>query len=255
LTGQRLGSEQAAGVSDLLRTTHAILTTAPPLVHHVVPGLPSELGLIVAKCLQINASDRYASIHSLLHDLRAIQALVDGSSPDHFEVGKVDRQSKFRLPPTQVGVEDARLLLSAALAQAAQGSSPIASVRGPSGKTALIQSLRPQIEQQGGGLFVGKYDVAASNRPLVAIGQIFEQLISPLLALPEDALVESRDMILKSCGSEFLASFKSLLSRELLSALGLDPVEVSLHPQKNQEPMPASFQLACKAGQLSSWAH
>ena len=55
---------------------YAIVTDDPPLLTDVKPGLPSELGKVVAKALKKEPNERYASVQTMVDELETIRSQV-----------------------------------------------------------------------------------------------------------------------------------------------------------------------------------
>jgi serine/threonine protein kinase len=130
------------------------------------PPIPKALAEISLRCLQKDLDDRYTSIPTLLHDLREFQRLARSPSPSEleaFEVGAIDRASRFQLSLKLVDRTSQTEELDRAFAEVASSSPEerkglmlkpgVLEVWGASGsgKTGVVTRWAKGLEKEGGG--------------------------------------------------------------------------------------------------------
>ncbi|PRQ06871.1 AAA family ATPase [Enhygromyxa salina] len=175
-----------------LRLVHAHLARVPPSLQQLRPEIPKVLAAIVARLLAKDPIDRYQSALGLLHDLERCQRDRKGFEIPTFELGLGDASARLELPDRLYGRAAEVERLSEAFERACAGRAEFLLLHGPSGigKTALIQSLQPQLADREGYFAAGKFEQFRSNVPLLGVTQALSRLVDRLLIENEDRLDE-----------------------------------------------------------------
>ncbi|WP_146660867.1 AAA family ATPase [Enhygromyxa salina] len=173
-----------------LRLVHAHLARVPPSLEQLRPEIPKVLAAMVARLLAKDPIDRYQSAQGLLHDLERCQQERRGFEIPSFELGLGDASERLELPDRLYGRKSEVERLSQAFDRACAGGVEFLLLHGPSGigKTALIQSLQPQLADREGYFAAGKFEQFRSNVPLLGVTQALSRLVDRLLIEDEERL-------------------------------------------------------------------
>jgi len=179
---------------------HAHLTRTPPQIE----GAPPALAAMVDRLLAKDRDDRYQSVEGLVADLAlVIHALESGDDRVTFELGRFDTGSPLRAPTQLHGVAAPRQLITGVIAAVRAGAvSQAVAVRGVpgSGKSALVHSLRDDV-QETGGLFVwGKADVETIRTPYGPVISALGRVIDWVLGLPAKDFADVKARLVDASG-------------------------------------------------------
>jgi hypothetical protein len=82
---------------------HAHSTRTLPSLKTLFPSIPEELSAVISKAGSLDPDERYVNFASLLFDLNRVKDICEGhlrrAQRGEFVVGKVDSQSRFKIPP------------------------------------------------------------------------------------------------------------------------------------------------------------
>lgn len=225
---------------------------------------PTELSAIIMKSIAKDTDERYGSIDAMAYDLTRLgQILRAKGDLSKFQVGEVDRISRFAPPQglihrdDELAALDRSLREAAALADSDAWSSKGITVYGQSGvgKTRVLQEWARSLEAQGEGR---KYLISYSkvdehiNRPLASFTQLFDALLERVFTDAREAVEQWRARIRDVLGHQ-LDAFLRLLSpssqRLLAPDRGVkraDSIEVSSFSKVEHRPIV----LTLKVGEL-----
>ncbi|NVB36873.1 AAA family ATPase [Pseudenhygromyxa sp. WMMC2535] len=219
-----------------LKLVHAHLARLPAPLSQRRRGVPEVLSALVARLLAKDPIDRYQSARGLLHDLERCQRDRQGFEIPTFELGQGDASEHLELPDRLYGRKAEARRLSVAFDRAARGGVELLLLHGPSGigKTALIQSLQPQLADREGYFATGKFEQFRSNVPLLGVTQAFSRLVSRLLIEDEERLESWRHQLRTKLESS--AAVLVPLIPELVHFVGPqpDPVELGALESRNR---------------------
>lgn len=211
---------------------HVLLVVPPPeeilarearLGSYRVELPPSQLSAIIMKCIAKNTDDRYASIDALYYDLNRLGQVIRAYGDlSKFQIGEVDRISRFALPSQVVHRTEETETLNRALQEASQlagtetWSSKGLTIYGLSGagKTRVLLDWAHSLEGRGEGR---KYLVSYAkvdehiNRPLTSFTQLFDALVERILTDGREEVDSWRQRIHDLLGSQ-MDTFLRLLS-------------------------------------------
>lgn len=211
---------------------HVLLVVAPPeeilareaeLGSYRVELPPSQLSAIIMKCIAKNTDDRYASVDAMSYDLNRLGQVIRAHGDlSKFQVGEVDRISRFALPSQvihrteEIGILNNALQEAAQLAGSEAWSSKGLTVYGLSGagKTRVLLEWAQSLDGRGEGrdylLSYAKVDEHI-NRPLTSFTQLFDALVERLLTDGREDVDSWRQRIHDCLGSQ-MDTFLTLLS-------------------------------------------
>lgn len=88
---------------NLLEAVHTHLTKGIEPINKRMPSVPIELCQVIRKAISLDPEDRYTNMSSLLYDLEQVRQICSGrlagEARRSFEVGAIDAQSRFKVPP------------------------------------------------------------------------------------------------------------------------------------------------------------
>ncbi|MCA9702189.1 MAG: AAA family ATPase, partial [Myxococcales bacterium] len=127
--------------------------------------------------------DRYQSARGLLHDLERCLRERRGFEIPPFDLGQEDIPEHLEIPDRLYGRAREVGQLLEAFERTRQGGAELLLLDGPSGigKTALIESLQPELAESAGYFTTGKFEQFRSNVPLLGLTQALSRLIDRLL--------------------------------------------------------------------------
>jgi tRNA A-37 threonylcarbamoyl transferase component Bud32 len=146
---------------DPLELIHAHIARLPAPPRQLRPDAPELLSDLVLKLLRKEPEERYASASALLADLRVCRDQLDRTGAiAAFELGRASAAQGLRFGTRLYGRERELALLQELLASAAAGSSRVLWIEGKSGtgKSVLVDTLRPHVAERGGYWVSGKFD-------------------------------------------------------------------------------------------------
>ena len=216
-TGQRPFTDD-----DPLALIHHHLATVPRLAHHVNPGVPPALSLIIARLLEKEPDRRYQTADGLAYDLGRLASLSRADTAA-FVPGERDFPARLEPPAALVGRTDEVAALRRAFTAAIEGGQVPVTVCGPAGigKTALIAQLRSAATAAGGWFVTGKFDQYRQDSGQDAVTHAVRRLARLLLAEPEESLAGLRPRILRAMGAN--AALVAAIVPELATLLDLVP--------------------------------
>jgi serine/threonine protein kinase len=216
--------------SDPLALIHAHLARVPEPPRQVASALPITVSRIVLKLLEKEPEQRYQTGHALAHDLdQCLELLRRGERiPDDLELGTADAPTRpiFR---NRIYGRDAELAaLLASYERARAGRSEIVLLQGSpgSGKSSLVDALRPSVAASGGYVAAGKFDLYHGEGPYGGMQRALGALVDQLLCESEERLGEWRTRLRAALGS--LAGVVLELVPDLAPVLGNADAPASL---------------------------
>jgi predicted ATPase len=226
---------------DPLELIHSHLAKRPPVVSEGRPDVPRPVSDLVAKLLAKEPEERYQSATGLVSDLRALEAELRGSGriPDTFVLAAADAQTRPRFSAKLYGREDAIARVAGAYARACAGEPQILVVEGDagSGKSALVETLRPLLAETGGYLAVGKLDLYR-DRANAGWAAVVDSLAHQLLLESDANLAAWRERLRASLGN--IAGVLAEVAPGLAFVIGDVPPAPALAPRETR----ARFALA-----------
>lgn len=222
---------------DLLDYVYAHLTAVPPGVAELAAEVPAPVASLVDQLLAKQPDERPESAERVAEVLSAVLDAEQrtGAWPDAVDI--VMRAPRFRVPQGLYGRDREIEALEAALAQADASSAALVTVAGESGtgKSALVERVRPMIARRDGWFLTGKFDQVS---PGVAYG-VFVQALRDFLSQLQASASEEHDRLLESLKSASAGAERQLI--DLLPALG--EVLESNEPQATLSTEEASHRL------------
>lgn len=244
-------------------TPHEMLLREANMGSYTAELPPVQLSTIIMKCIAKDVEDRYGSIDALCYDLARLgQVIRNNGDLSKFQIGVVDRISRFALPAGMLHRSEEFQSLNktlddaAALADTEVWSSKTVMMYGLSGagKSRVLLEWIRQLEAQGEGR---KYLVSYAkvdehiNRPLASFTQLFDALLERIFADGKEDVEEWRRRInelLDTHLDTFLRllspSSQRLLAPERRVTKQTDTIEVSTHRCPCDS---ASFAMICAA--------
>lgn len=218
--------------SDALSLVHAHLALKPLFPEKIVPDIPHTISKIVMKLLEKSPENRYQSSTGLKADLQTcLNHLVkEGRIPD-FEIAKKDFSNKLHISQKIYGREKELATLKAAIEETLHESSATLFVSGLPGigKSVLVNEITPQVVQNKGLFFKGKFDQFNRNIPYSALVDAFRDLIDFILSNNQDEL-----LIWKNRIQDQLGGYGRLMT-DVLPTL-----ELIIGPQPEVPPLPSA---------------
>ncbi|GAA0234390.1 diguanylate cyclase [Cryptosporangium japonicum] len=206
--------EPPFGRGEPMRLISDHLTRTPDAPAQREQAVPPALSAIILRLLEKEPDRRYQSARGLLFDL----CRVRDDPAARFTLGERDFPLRLAAPSTLVGRDTEATALRRAFTD---GDTPLLLVSGVcgTGKTRLVDELRPTVAAAGGWFVRGKFDqlrqdpaVGGAVAAIRAVGRL-------LLAQPEAELAPVRELLRARLGAavDFLAplpEFRTLLDAE-----------------------------------------
>ncbi len=169
---------------DPLALIHAHIARRPVAPSALCPGVPDALSRLVLKLLAKDPEDRYASARSLRSDLVMLrdQLTSDGEIDPDFRLESIEVLDRPRFSSKLYGRARECELLWSSLRESMQKGPRVVFVEGAggSGKTSLIDSLRPRLGEVNAYLAQGSFD-PYRERPYAGWIGCFESLSQQFL--------------------------------------------------------------------------
>ena len=204
---------------DLLGLVHAHIARVPRAPRELRPDLPDPLSRLTLKLLSKEPTDRYQSATALAADLQALRdALTQhGRIDESFTLGSADAPTRPRFTRKLYGREREVGVLRDAYARAARGHTQLLLLSGDSGtgKSALVEQLRPQVIESGGYLAIGKFDLYR-NRPYGGWVSALDGLVQQLLIETTERLERWRRELSEGLGTIARALFDLVPDLEVI---------------------------------------
>jgi histidine kinase len=216
--------------SELIHQHIAASPTHPGLIN---PDIPVKINELIMALLEKDPEDRYQSADSLTADLEYCHEHLHSDK----ELNKLKLRRRFYtnglyLPERLYGRSKELTILSNALESVEAGNFTIVTIDGTSGvgKTTLIEEFLGRQSDKNLAYYKGKYEHLNRHIPYFGWLQIFNDLITELLALPANELLEIQQEIKNDLGtqSKELTTFIpriSLVLGEIPSQLANDGIE------------------------------
>jgi hypothetical protein len=189
--------------NDPLALIHAHIARLPPPPEEIWPEVPRALSRIVLKLLEKEPEARYQSARSLHADLICCkeQLARDGRIDASFAVGAAEAPDRPRFPRVLYGREAEVAHLRELYARVAGGDRQFLFLRGEpgTGKSALVNELRPQLAANGGYLALGKFD-PSHDRPYSGWITALSSFVQQLLVESDERLARWRDVLCEALG-------------------------------------------------------
>ncbi len=184
------------GTGDPLQVTHDHLARVPVPPAQMNPSTPKALSAIVMHLLEKEPDNRYQSAEGLIYDLERLD------HPGVQAVGGHDFPVRLLRPSRLVGRDDEAAVLGKAFAEMLEDRCHGVLVSGApgTGKTVLVDELRPLVADAGGWFIAGKFDQYRRDLGSDAVAQASQALCRLLLAEPEETLADVRDRIRAAVG-------------------------------------------------------
>jgi diguanylate cyclase (GGDEF)-like protein len=222
------------GGDDPLELIHGHLARVPTPPAEIDPLLPPALSDIIMRLLEKEPGRRYQSADGLAHDLAMLHQRLAVGEAGPFRLGERDFPLRLSPPSRLVGRDMEIVALRAAFDRAVDGGSRGILIAGAAGtgKSALIDQLRPVVTARRGWFLAGKFDQYGHYAGSGAVVQVLRALGRMLLAEPDAALTAQRERILHSLGcnagliTAALPEFAVLLG-EIPDSASSDPVEAA----------------------------
>ncbi|HWS36187.1 MAG TPA: diguanylate cyclase [Actinoplanes sp.] len=196
---------------------HDHLAKMPVPPAEVNPAIPAALSAMILRLLNKEPDRRYQSGEGLAHDLARLRAGAEVT------LGERDFPMHLAAPPRLIGRNAPLAALHGLLGETTAGATLLALVTGPPGvgKTALVDRLRPELEEAGGRFVHGKFDQFHSDGTGGAVQQAFNHLGELLLAEPEHIVAGTRERLLAALGPD--AAIITALMPPFAALLGMQP--------------------------------
>lgn len=199
------GTLPVAG-DDRLALVHAHLARRPALPSELVAGLPRQIEMIVMKLLAKGPEERYQSAASLTADLERCEKMWQaGEWITLFPLDIPALSGHQRTSQQLFGREDETGVLRSAYERTAAGEpSQLILVNGYSGagKTSLVSQWIKQLGASSHLFAAGTCEQVNSATPYVALIQIIEQLVRPILGEDQETFLASQRRLLDALGSK-----------------------------------------------------
>jgi predicted ATPase len=208
---------------DLLQLIHDHLARVPAPPAEVDPDLPIGLSDIIMRLLEKEPDRRYQSAEGLAHDLSHLRELLTRGESSSFPLGQHDFPLRLSAPSRLSGRTQEIEALRSAFDGAVNGHGLGILVAGApgTGKTVLIDELRPIVTARRGWFLTGKFDQYGHDTAAGAVVQVLRGLGRMLLAEPEAELVQERARILDALAPN--AGLITALLPEFAALLGEAP--------------------------------
>ncbi len=193
-------------LTDPLALLHAHMARVPETLHQIDPSIPVAVSRVVAKLLAKEPEDRYQSARALREDLgRCLTALEEhGEIPDDLELGTVDTPLRPVFRQTLYGREAELSRLRQAFDASRRGrSANVVFIRGAAGtgKSALIDALRPEVARVGGSVAHGQFDGLRRATAHVALRAALAALADQILCAGDEHVVLWQNRLCDALGN------------------------------------------------------
>ena len=197
--------------------------------------LPATVSDLIMRLLAKNPDERYQSAFGVQADLAAaLEQLRQTGRIGNMTLGQSDYSSVFRLPERLHGREAELAILQAAVRSASAGNGSVVLVggRAGSGKSALVESLRPYAAEQGAVYVAGDHGSTQRHVPYAGLRQAFSEWIDLILAGSAEQLARTRADLLEACGGNAGLLTDTLPRLRLI--VGPQPLAQELGPEETQ---------------------
>ncbi|MGA2124885.1 MAG: AAA family ATPase, partial [Xanthobacteraceae bacterium] len=210
---------------------HLVRVPTPPI--EVDSSLPTGLSDVIMRLLEKEPDRRYQSADGLAHDLSHLREMLTRGDRGSFPLAQRDFPLRLSAPSRLSGRTQEIGALHGAFADALDGRGRGILVAGASGtgKTVLIDELRPVVTARRGWFLAGKFDQYGHDAG--ALVQVLRGMGRMLLAEPEAGLAKERVCILRALGANAglitaaLPEFAALLGN-VPDVTSADPIEAEI---------------------------
>ncbi|TGM97832.1 trifunctional serine/threonine-protein kinase/ATP-binding protein/SpoIIE family protein phosphatase [Leptospira yasudae] len=214
---------------------HAHLARRPAPVHTIREELPQSVSSVIAKLLEKDPEQRYASINGLIYDLELCQQELRNTRNDStFVPGSRDVPELTFDSSSLYGRDREKAVLESSLDKVFRGETGLVFITGESGsgKSALARSFLKSISERGGIVVQGKFDQYETSVAFGGLIHSLRDLVSIFLSKPEKEIREFKRLIQQYTG----ANGRILLNQipELEFIIGPQPELAELPPDENR---------------------
>ena len=197
--------------------------------------ISNALSDLILKLLAKSADDRYQSADGIKFDLEACLALQESEGQQPFALGQRDVPANLQFRQQLYGRTLEEKQLEEALQACFEGGSSLTTVTGEvgTGKTALVERLRPTIAAAGGYFGCGRGEQTQRDIPFSALAGALRDLLRQLLTREPSVLVNWKDSILSAVGER--AQLLNEFFPEASLILGAHPPAATLPPVESQK--------------------
>lgn len=213
--------------NDTLSLIHAHLAKIPTSPSEI-SDTPPALSAIIMKLLEKIPEKRYYTAAGLANDLQRCTERLSNGQTALFPLGEDDEPGVLHPSNTLYGRDQQRLSLLDAFSRSRTQATEVVLIAGYSGigKSALVQSLRPDIIMSDGFFIEGKFDQFQRSIPYAALSSAFDKLVRQWLAEPNPEQWQRR--VLESVGSNAQILIDAIPALQWL--LGPQPPVAELGP-------------------------
>ena len=197
---QLLTGEPPFVFADGAEAVHAHLARLPEPPDRRLPAVPAGLSAIVMRLMAKAPGDRYQDHQSLIRDLEAVRAELEGRGElPAFRIAAPEISDRFRIPGRLCGRDTELARLAEALERAAAGRPHLALVGGAAGvgKSALVAEAIQRGLGRVEAVVSGHCDLAQRQRPYAAFAAAFATWLERVQAEPESAQARWRRLLLE----------------------------------------------------------
>ncbi|MBT9310651.1 trifunctional serine/threonine-protein kinase/ATP-binding protein/sensor histidine kinase [Leptothoe kymatousa] len=185
--------------NDLLELVHCHIAKTPPPISQLNRDVPTVVSDLVMKLMAKSPDARYQSAWGLKQDLHTcLEQWKQTKHIEPFTLATQDIPQQFVLSQTLYGRETAMANLEKSFQQSCQGPTQVALIAGSSGsgKSALVNGLKPFLYNQRATFFAGKFEqFQQSPLPYAALTSALSHWVDQVLTLPEDQFQQWCDRI------------------------------------------------------------
>lgn len=166
---------------------------------------PESLSLIIMKCLEKKAENRYQSAKGIIGDLQnCLDQLNTTGFIDTFQIGLNDKINQFILPEKIFGREQESEKIFSAFERSCEGQMELSLLTGLNGigKNSIVKQLLPKIIAKRGHFAEGIWEGKKCRLPYSGWIQIIQQLLKQFLPYNKSSRNKWRDHFLKNLGHD-----------------------------------------------------
>jgi len=217
---------------DPLELIHSHIAKLPPLI----PNVPKQLALIIAKLTAKNPDERYSSTLGIKTDLLKCR------EKEVFPLGENDIKDRLHISHLLYGREKEIQTILNIYREVSKGNLQLLLISGYSGigKTSLVHEVYKPMTSKHGVFISGKFDQLKRNIPFSAFVEAFNNLIHQILVEPEEQLNIWRQRVLEALSGNGQVIIDVIPSLEMLT--GKQPAVQELPPELSQNRFIFTFQ-------------
>jgi PAS domain S-box-containing protein len=165
--------------------------------------LPKVISDMIMRLLAKNPDERYQSAYGILKDLEgALKQLRKTEQIGDMTLAQTDYSGLFHLPERIYGRETELEIMRAALREIETGGVVMVSGPAGSGKSALVEALRPYAAERGVYFLTGSYESSQRHVPYAGLRQAFSEWIDLILTESPEHLDSWRSQLLEVGGDD-----------------------------------------------------